>query len=155
LLPRGVTVFTAPQAGRPMKRPQQPKDVDSYLAAAPWRVQSKLRMVREAIREVAPDAVESISYGMPFYSYRGEAGIEGRLCYFGLMKKSVGLYLRPPVIEEHMSELAGYKATKSALHLPLERPIPVSLVKKLVRAGMKKHEAGRGSLHTRSRKQTA
>jgi uncharacterized protein YdhG (YjbR/CyaY superfamily) len=122
-------------------RPLKPwKTVDEYVAAARKDAQPKLREVRAAIRDVGPDAVESISYGIPFYSYRGGKGIDARLCYFGLLKASIGLYLRPPVIEERMDELAGYKTTKSALHLPLDRPIPVSLVKKLVRDGMRRRE---------------
>jgi uncharacterized protein YdhG (YjbR/CyaY superfamily) len=99
-------------------------------------------VVRAAIRDVAPDAIESISYGIPFCSYKGEKGINGRLCYSGLLKASIGLYLRPPVIEEHMNELVGFKTTKSALQLPLDRQIPVSLVKKLVRDAMRRHDAG-------------
>ena len=109
------------------------KDVDSYIAAAPKETQPNLRAVREAIREAAPDAVESISYGMPFYSHKGKQGIKARLCYFSLMKSDVGFYLRPPVIETHKNELAGYVSTKSALHFPLSNPMPVSLIKKLVR----------------------
>jgi uncharacterized protein YdhG (YjbR/CyaY superfamily) len=119
------------------------ENVDEYIAAARKDAQPKLREVRAAIRDVAPDAVESISYGIPFYSYKGEKGIDARLCYFGLLKASIGLYLRPPLIEEHMDELAGYKTTKSALQLPLDRPIPVSLVKKLVRDGIRRHDAER------------
>jgi uncharacterized protein YdhG (YjbR/CyaY superfamily) len=122
-------------------RPAQ--DVDAYIAAAPKALQPKLREVRTAIRDVAPDAVESISYGMPFYSYKGERGFEGRLCYFGLLKGHIGLYLRPPVIEEHMDELAEYGTTKSALRLPIDRPVPVSLIKRLVRDGIRRHEAGK------------
>ena len=91
--------------------------------------------VRAAIREVAPDAAESISYRMPYYSYKG------RLAWFGLQRAHMGLYLRPPVIEEHKSELTGYETTKSAVRLPLDRKIPVPLIKKLVRARMKKNEA--------------
>ncbi len=91
--------------------------------------------MRAAIREVAPDAAESISYRMPYYSYKG------RLAWFGLHESHIGLYLRPPVIEEHKVELAGYVTTKSAVHLPLDRKVPVSLTKKLVRARMKKNEA--------------
>jgi uncharacterized protein YdhG (YjbR/CyaY superfamily) len=118
------------------------KDVDEYIAGARKEAQPKLREIRAAIREVAPDAVESISYGMPFYSYKGEQGFKGRLCYFGLLKSNIGFYLRPPVIEEHMDEVAEYKTTKSALQFSLDRPIPVSLIKKLVRDGIKRHEAG-------------
>jgi len=115
-----------------------PKDVESYILAAPKDVQAKLRAVRAAIKEVAPDASESISYRMPYYSYKG------RLAWFGLQKAHIGLYLRPPVIEEHRRELAGYATTKSAVHLPLDRKIPVSLVKKLVKARVRMNEAADG-----------
>jgi uncharacterized protein YdhG (YjbR/CyaY superfamily) len=128
------------------------KSVDEYIAGAPKEVQPKLREVRAAIREVAPGAVESISYGMPFYSFKGESGFKGRLCYFGLLKANIGFYLRPLVIEEHMDEVAKYATSKSALQFTLDRPIPVSLIKKLVRDGIKKHEAGEDDLHARGRK---
>jgi uncharacterized protein YdhG (YjbR/CyaY superfamily) len=118
------------------------KDVDTYIAAAPPDVQPKLRELRAAIREVAPDAVESISYGMPYYSFKGESGFESRLCYFALRKTSVAFYLRPPVIEKHADEVAEYRSTKSALRIPLNRPLPVPLIKKLVKDAKTKHEAG-------------
>jgi uncharacterized protein YdhG (YjbR/CyaY superfamily) len=111
-----------------------PKDVDTYIAAAPKKVQGMLREVRSAIKAVAPSARESLSYGMPYYNYKG------RLAWFGLQKNHIGLYLRPPVIAEHKRELGGYVTTKSAVHFPLDRKIPVSLIKKLVRARMKINE---------------
>ena len=110
--------------------------VDEYIAEAPKEAQSKLREVRAAILAAAPGARESISYGMAYYSYKG------RLAWFGLHTAHIGLYIRPPVLEEHKRELAGYGRTKSALHLPLDGKIPVALVKKLVKAAMKKNEAG-------------
>ena len=110
--------------------------MDDYISAAPKELQGKLKEVRAAIREVAPAAVESISYRMPYYSYKG------RLAWFGLHRGHVGLYLRPPVIAEHRKELAGYETTKSAVHLPLDGKVPVQLIKKLVKARMKKNEAG-------------
>jgi len=112
------------------------KSVDEYIAAAPKEVRAKLREVRAAIMQVAPDAAESISYRMPYYSYKG------RLAWFGLQRAHIGLYLRPPVIAEHERELKGYETTKSAVHLSLDKKVPVSLIKKLVRARMKKNEAG-------------
>ena len=118
------------------------KDIDSYIAAAPKEVQPKLREVRAAIREAAPSAVEGISYGMPFYSYKGKKGIAGRICYFCLLKSDVGFYLQPPVIEAHEDELAEYASTRSALRFPLAEPMPVPLIKKLVRARTKIDEAG-------------
>jgi uncharacterized protein YdhG (YjbR/CyaY superfamily) len=118
------------------------KNVDAYMAAAPKDVQVKLREVRAAVREAAPDAVESISYGMPFYSFKGETGFKARLCYFGLLKNRIAFYMRPMAIEGHLDEVSEYQTTKSALQFPLDRPIPVSLIKKLVREGIKKHVAG-------------
>jgi uncharacterized protein YdhG (YjbR/CyaY superfamily) len=113
------------------------KEVDAYISAAPKEAQAKLRRFRAIIREVAPTAVESISYQMPFYDYKG------RLAWFGPHKKYIGLYLRPPVIEEHKKELASYGKTKSAVHFPLDEEIPTSLVKKLVKARMKMNDAER------------
>jgi uncharacterized protein YdhG (YjbR/CyaY superfamily) len=98
-------------------------------------VQSKLREIRAAIRDVAPTAKESISYRMPFYNYKG------RLAWFGLHRAHIGLYLRPPVIEEHKRELAKYGTTKSAVHFPLDKKLPIPLIKKLVKARMKKNES--------------
>jgi len=112
------------------------KDVDEYINSASMEVQAKLRQVRKAIREAAPEAKESISYKMPYYSYKG------RLAWFGLQRNHIGLYLRPPVVEEHKKELAGYGTTKSAVHLPLDKKIPVALVKKLVKARVERNEAG-------------
>jgi uncharacterized protein YdhG (YjbR/CyaY superfamily) len=125
------------------------KNVDEYIAAAPKDVQPKLREIRAAIRDVAPDAGESISYGMAFYNYKGESGFKGRFCYFGLQRAHIGLYIPPPIIEEHKDELVGYKTTKSALQLPLDRPVPISLIKRLIRDRMERHQAGELGSHAR------
>jgi uncharacterized protein YdhG (YjbR/CyaY superfamily) len=120
------------------------KGVDAYIDNTPKEVQPKLREIRAAIREAAPDAVESISYGMPFYSFRGESGFQARLCYFGLLKnknkKKIVFYTRPMYLEEYMDEVKTYLTTKSAVHFPLDRPIPIRLIKKLVKNGIRKHK---------------
>lgn len=118
-----------------MGLPKRANTVEGYIALAPKEVQGKLEEVRAAIVEAAPAARESISYGMAYYSYKG------RLAWFGLHKAHIGVYLRPPVLQEHKRELKRYETTKSSLHLPLDRKIPVALVKKLVRAAMKKNES--------------
>ncbi len=110
------------------------KAVDRYIRAAPRAFREKLEAVRAAIREAAPEARESISYGMPYYSY------EGRLAWFGIHRSHIGLYLRPPVLERHKEELKAHGTTKSAVHLPLDREIPVALVRKLVRARVEMNE---------------
>ena len=111
------------------------KEVEAYIAKAPKEVQPKLEEIRKAIRQVAPAAAESITYRMPYYSYKG------RLAWFALMKTHIGLYLRPPVIPKHPRELAAYKTTKSAVHFPLDKKLPIALIKKLVKARMKMNEA--------------
>src|ERR1700674_4695296 len=90
------------------------KSVDAYISEAPKGTQDKLEEIRAAIREAAPTAVEGFSYGMPYYAYKG------RLAWFALAKAHIGLYIRPPVVEEHKNELAGYGTTKSAVHFPLD-----------------------------------
>jgi uncharacterized protein YdhG (YjbR/CyaY superfamily) len=133
-MPKELEELRKPQAREPVVS-KTPKSVDDYISAAPKEVQDKLKEVRGAIREAAPTAAESISYRMPYYSYKG------RLAWFGLHTGHIGLYLRPPVIEEHKKELAGYETTKSAVHFPLDKRIPVPLIKKLVKARIKKNEA--------------
>jgi uncharacterized protein YdhG (YjbR/CyaY superfamily) len=113
---------------------RQPATVDEYISAAPKQAQAKLKEVREAVREAAPGAKESISYRIPYYSYKG------RLAWFGLFTSHIGLFVRPPVLEEHKDELKGYTMTKSSLHLPLDKQIPTALVKKLVREAVRKNE---------------
>ena len=100
-------------------------------------MQGKLKELRAAIKEAAPTAVERISYGMPYYSYKG------RLAYFRLAKAHIGLYVPPPVIEEHKSELRGYETATATVRFPLDKKLPIALIKKLVKARMKKNEEKR------------
>lgn len=116
-----------------MKKP--PRNVDAYIARTPREVQAKLKELRKAIREAAPTAAERISYGMPYYEYKG------RLAYFGLAKAHIGLYVPTPVIEEYKSELKDYQAAQATVRFPLDKKLPIALIKKLVKARMKKNEA--------------
>jgi uncharacterized protein YdhG (YjbR/CyaY superfamily) len=109
--------------------------VDAYIAAAPKEVRGKLKELRAVIRKVAPDAEERISYGMPYYGYRG------RLAYFRHWKNHIGLYVPTPVIEEHKRELKEYETARATVRFPLDRKLPVGLIKKLIKARMKMNEA--------------
>src|SRR5262245_52734440 len=113
---------------------KKPKDVDAYIAAAPEHVRAKLRQLRAAIRQAAPKAIERMSYGMPCYAYNG------RGVYFAHAKAHVGLYVPPPIIDEHKAELKGYSTTKATVRLPLDQKLPITLIKKLVKARMKRNE---------------
>ena len=111
------------------------KEVDAYIAQCPKELQKKLQELREIIKSIATDAEERISYGMSYYHYKG------RLVYFALMKNHLGLYIPPPIIEQHMTDLKEYVTTKSAVHISMDTPLPVSLIKKLVTARVKWNEA--------------
>jgi uncharacterized protein YdhG (YjbR/CyaY superfamily) len=106
----------------------KPKDVEELIDNAPEKIQGKLRKLRELVKQTVPQAKESISYGMAFYAYKG------RLVYFGPQKKHIGLYIPPPIIENHKKELENYGTTKSAIHLPLDQSLPEALIKKLIKA---------------------
>jgi len=115
-------------------RTRKARTVDEYIANAPPEMQSTLAELRALITDLVPTAAESISYGMPFYDY------EGRLVYFAAMKGYIGLYIPPPIIADHASELARYTTTKSAIHLPVAK-LPKALIKKLIRARMSHNES--------------
>jgi uncharacterized protein YdhG (YjbR/CyaY superfamily) len=117
-----------------MKKMPKPRDVDDYIAAAPKDVQGKLEEFRAIIRKAAPTAEERISYGMPYYSYKG------RLAYFSIWKAHLGLYIPTPVLEEHESELGAYETTGATVRFPLDKKLPVGLITKLLKARMKKNE---------------
>lgn len=117
------------------------KSVTAYIRAAPVPARSVLKRVRAAILDAAPDVEEGISYGMPFYSYAGEVGVERRLCYFGLQRASIGLFFRPKDLEPHAELVAKYQSTKSALRFPLDQPIPTQLITRLVRDAHRRHYA--------------
>lgn len=118
-----------------VKRILRAKSVEAYIAAAPKEVRSKLKELRAAIREAAPTAEERISYRMPYYAHKG------RLAYFAAFKKHIGLYVPPPVIQEHKSELEGYGTARATVRFPLDKKLPISLIKKLIKARIKKNEA--------------
>jgi len=111
-------------------------EVDAYIARAPAELRGRLGQVRRAIRAVVPDATELVSYRMPGYSYPGYS-YKGMFAWFGLQSNHIGLYVRPPTIENHESELASYTTTKSAVHLPFDRSIPTALIQRLVRASVR------------------
>ncbi len=109
------------------------KDVDSYIQAAPKETRGKLKELRSVIRKTAPDAEERVSYGMPYYHFKG------RLVYFAAAKKHIGLYVPPPIIEEHKSELKNFETAKATVRFSIDKPLPIPLIKKLIKARMKKN----------------
>ena len=107
------------------------KEVNKYISSAPKEVQGKLKELRAAIMSSATKATEKMSYGMPYYHHKG------RLAYFRHWKAHIGLYLMPPIVEIFKKELSAHECSKATIRFPLDKKLPVALIKKLVKAGVK------------------
>jgi uncharacterized protein YdhG (YjbR/CyaY superfamily) len=130
--------------GRLKSDPLVPGGVDQYIASCPVEAQPQLNSIRAAIRAVAPDAIETVSYfEIPGYSYPGY-DYNGMFAWFSYKHPSVRLHVRPPVLENHEAQLKAYKRTKSIVSLPLSQEIPSALVRVLVLASIEdmKHTQG-------------
>lgn len=114
---------------------QKAKDVDAYIANAPKEVQGKLRQLRTLILETASEAEEKISYGMPYYGYKG------RLIYFAYAKNHIGLYAMPKNLAEFEEDIKKYRTGKATLSFPLDKELPLVLIKKLLKVSIKNNEA--------------
>ena len=100
--------------------------IDEYIAQFSGDVQAKLRAMREVIRAAAPDATEKISYQMPtFY-------LNGNLVHFAALKNHIGFYPAPSGIVRFQDELIPYKSSKGAVQFPLDQPLPLELVARIV-----------------------
>lgn len=93
--------------------------------------------MRATIQAAAPGAVERTDYfQMPGYSYPG-FDYDGMFVWFSFKKPYIRVHVRPPVIQEHSKELVGLRTTKAIVSFPMDKRIPVTLVKKLVKASLK------------------
>lgn len=118
-------------------------EVDRYIGAAPREYRERLRSIRSAIRRAAPDAIESLTSGIPFYTFRGEVGPSARLCFFRLLRDHLVFYMRPAFLEGLGDELEPYRTGTQTLHFRLDRPVPIRLIGKVVANGVRKHRASR------------
>ena len=120
--------------GRDMKTvPRAPQNIDEYIAGFPQDVQEILEKIRETIQEAAPDAEETISYQMPTFR------LKGNLVHFAAFKKHVGFYPAPTGIEEFRQELSVYGGGKGSVRFPLDKPIPLDLISKIVEFRVKEN----------------
>jgi uncharacterized protein YdhG (YjbR/CyaY superfamily) len=103
------------------------KTVDAYIKDFSEDVQHILSEIRNAILKVAPNAEESISYGMPAYKTNGKP-----LVYFAAFKNHIGFYATPSGHEAFEKELAKYKQGKGSVQFPIDKPMPLKLIAKIV-----------------------
>lgn len=108
-----------------------PKTIDEYIAGFPQDIQVLLEQVRQTIREAAPEAEETIKYQMPTFM------LNGNLVYFAAFKKHIGFYPIPSGIDAFKEELARYEGGKGSVKFPLDQPMPLDLITKIV-----KHRVG-------------
>lgn len=101
--------------------------VEDYIAEFPKEVQNKLQLVRETILKNAPNAIESISYGMPAYKLNKKP-----LVYFGGFAKHIGFYATPTGHEKFQSQLSKYKQGKGSVQFPLNEELPINLIADIV-----------------------
>lgn len=103
------------------------KSVDQYIESFPQDIQVLLKKIREVIINNAPNAVESISYGMPAYKLNGKP-----LVYFAGYKSHIGFYATPTGHAEFAEELSVYKQGKGSVQFPINEPVPYDLIKRIV-----------------------
>lgn len=101
--------------------------IDDYIAAAPPDKQERLREIRAAIRAAAPDAEETISYGMPAFAQNGT------LVYFAALKHGLGFYPTSSGIAAFKDEVSRFEGATGAVRFPVDQPLPLDLISRIVR----------------------
>jgi len=110
---------------------KQYQTIDEYIKSFPGDIQARLKQLRALIRRVAPEAQEKISYQMPtFY-------LNGNLVHFAAYPKHIGFYPTPSGIEAFQKELSKYKSSKGAVQFPLDAPLPLKLIERIVKFRVK------------------
>ncbi len=101
--------------------------IDVYIATFPEETQKILEKLRATIKAAAPDAEEKISYQMPTFA------LNGNLVHFAAFKNHIGLYPTPSGTEAFKRELSIYQGTKGSIKFPIDKPLPLKLISKIVK----------------------
>jgi uncharacterized protein YdhG (YjbR/CyaY superfamily) len=100
--------------------------IDEYIAQFSEDEQKILQQIRSAIKEAAPEATEKISYQMPTFF------LKGNLVHFAAYKNHIGFYPAPSGIEKFKEELSQYKGAKGSVQFPIDKPMPLDLIRRIV-----------------------
>lgn len=109
------------------------KTIDEYIDTFPEDVQKILNELRQTIRETAPEAEETINYQMPTFT------LNGNLVHFAAFKNHIGFYPTPSGIEAFKDELAAYKGAKGSVQFPMDEPLPMPLIRRIVEYRVKEN----------------
>ena len=110
------------------------KTVDAYLAALPEEARATLEKIRKAIKAAAPKATEVISYQIPMYKQHG------MLVGFAAFKDHCSFFPGAKPVATYKDELKAYETSKGTIRFPIGKPLPVALVKRLVKARIAENE---------------
>lgn len=102
------------------------KNIDTYISEFPLEIQATMNEVRNVIKEIAPEATESISWAMPTFK------IKKILVQFAGFKNHLGFYPYPETIEYFRDELTSYHTSKGGIQFPYNKPVPFDLIKRIV-----------------------
>lgn len=105
----------------------KPDTIDGYIAGFPEDIQTMLEQIRAAVKKAAPAAAETIKYNMPTFT------LNGNLVYFAAFKNHIGFFPTPAGVQEFEEELAAYKQGKGSVQFPLDKPMPLTLITKMVK----------------------
>ncbi len=104
---------------------KRPASITEYIDAAPKEARKKLREMRACIRASAPGAKESLKWGMPAFSY------ERILVTFAAHKNHIGFYPTPSAVKAFANELSKFATASGSIQFPLEKPLPLPLIRKI------------------------
>jgi len=109
----------------------KPKTIEEYIEAAPEEARKKLFKMHECIRKAAPGAKEDLKWSMPAYSY------QRILVTFAVFRNHIGFYPTPSAVEAFASSLTKYKTAKGSIQFPMDKPLPLPLIRKITRFRVK------------------
>ena len=109
----------------------KPQTIKGYIKTAPAESREKLREIRACIRKAAPGAEESLKWGMPAFSY------QRILVMYAGFKHHVGFYPTPSALIAFKQNLLNYKTAKGSIQFPLDKPLPLALIRKMTQFRVK------------------
>jgi uncharacterized protein YdhG (YjbR/CyaY superfamily) len=120
----------------PTEQNDPPNEVDEYLAKVPDEARAALEKLRKTIRAAAPKATEGFSYGIPAFKLHGRP-----LVSYAALKNHCSFFpMSPAVMDAHRKELEPYDTSKGTIRFPVDKPLPATLVRKLVKARIAESE---------------
>ncbi len=108
------------------------KNIDEYLMNFTGETLKKLKAIRAIVKEIAPEAEEKISYGIPTFA------LHGNLVHFAGYENHIGFYPGSAPIEKFANDLKEYKTSKGTVQFPLDKPLPLELIRRMIEVNLER-----------------